>query len=103
MLPEVGGEVHSPGIQRTWASRRSSRCYVAVGKGFLAGQPAGLGGVQHGCLIAPRLGMRDAHGERRSLRGRERIGDTVHATPDSKVSREVQRSSREKEGLMLII
>ena len=55
--------------------------------------------------------MRDAHGERWSLRGWERIGDTVHssseipacATPDSKVSREVQRSSREKEGLMLII
>ena len=55
--------------------------------------------------------MREAHGERLSLRGRGRIGDTVHfsseiparAIPDSKGSREVQRSSREEEGLMLII
>ena len=52
MLPEVGGEVHSPGIQRTWASRRSS-CYVTVEKGFLAEQPAGLGGVQR-CSPIPR-------------------------------------------------
>lgn len=110
MLPEVGGEVHSPGIQRTWASRRSS-CYVTVEKGFLAEQSAGHGGVQRCSPIAPRLRMREAHGERQSLRGRGRIGDTVHfsseipacATPDSKGSREVQRSSREEEGLMLII
>ena len=68
-------------------------------------------GVQRCSPIAPRLRIREAHGERRSLRGRGRIGDTVHfsseiparAIPDSKGSREVQRSSREEEGLMLII
>ena len=55
MLPEVGGEVHLLGIQRSWASRRSS-CYETVGKGFLAEQPAGLGGVQRCSLNSPEAG-----------------------------------------------